>query len=153
LNGIIELHPLPRSNIANARDQHARSPQQRWVQLDSRSGAVLTKVAWQDLPTIARLVSLGIDLHEGHFFGRANQIFNTLMASALIWLSVTGFIGWYKRRPQGGLAAPPKRELRYPTAIMATGLVLCVALPLLGLSVLAISALDRVAGRFLTAPT
>jgi len=153
LSGTIELRPVPQANLANIRDQHPRAPQERWLQLDTRTGAVLAKAAWRDFPTIARLVALGIDLHEGSFFGRANQIFNTLMASALIWLSVTGFIGWYQRRPRGGLAAPPKRELRYPTAIMATGVLLCVALPLLGLSVLGIAAIDRVAGRLLPAST
>lgn len=153
LSGTIELRPLPQSNLANIRDQHPRAPQERWLQLDSRTGAVLTKAAWPDLPPIARFVALGIDLHEGSFFGRANQIFNTLMASALIWLSVTGFIGWYKRQPHGGIAAPPKREIRYPGAVIATGLTLCVALPLLGLSVLGIALIDRIAGRLLPAST
>ena len=92
-----------------------------------------------------------MDLHEGTFFGRANQVFNTLMATALVWLSVTGFIGWYRRRPNGGLAAPPKRDIRYPKAVLATGAVLCIVLPLLGLSVLVIALMDRAAGRLLTA--
>jgi uncharacterized iron-regulated membrane protein len=108
-------------------------------------------VARGDLPVHSNFVSLGIDLQEGSFFGRHNQIFNTLMATALIWLSVTGFIGWYRRRPHGSLAAPPRRDLTYPMAIVATGGALCIALPLLGLSVVSIALIDRVLGRFLPA--
>jgi uncharacterized iron-regulated membrane protein len=110
---------------------------------------VLTKVVWKDFPLIPQFVSLGIDLHEGHFFGRINQIFNTLFATALIWLSVTGFLGWYKRRPKGGLAAPPKRDLRLPKAVVATGVTLCVALPMLGASLIVIAFFDRLFGRLL----
>ncbi len=55
-------------------------------------------------PPLAKAIALGIDLHEGHFFGRINQIFNTLVATALVWLCVTGFIGWYQRRPAGRVA-------------------------------------------------
>jgi uncharacterized iron-regulated membrane protein len=107
---------------------------------------VLTKVVWQDFPLLPRLVTLGIDLHEGKYFGRINQVFNTLFACALVWMCVTGFIGWYRRRPGGGLAPPPRRPLRYPRAVIAAGATLCVVLPLLGVSVLAIAALDRAFG-------
>jgi uncharacterized iron-regulated membrane protein len=120
-----------------------------WLQLDGRSGAVRTKIVWDDFPLLARWVALGVDLHEGTFFGRANQIFNTAVASALIWLSVTGFIGWYRRRPQGGLASPPRRELRYPRAVIATGATLCVLLPLLAVSLALIALLDRGFGNFI----
>lgn len=153
VRGTIELHPQADGAPVNIRDQHPRAPDEVWLQLDGRSGALLTKVVWQDFPAISKFVALGIDLHEGTFFGRTNQIFNTLVAFALIWLSVTGFIGWYKRRPRGGLAAPPKRELRYPKAVLAGSAALCIVLPLLGLSVVAIALIDRGVGRFLPART
>lgn len=149
--GVIELHPRFDGAPVSIRDDHPRAPDETWMQLDAMSGAVLTKVTWADIPTIPRLVSLGIDLHEGRFFGRLNQVFNTLFALALVWLSVTGFMGWYKRRPNGGLSAPPKREVRYPKAVIASGITLGVLLPLLGLSVLVIALLDRVLGRLLPA--
>jgi len=65
---------------------------------------------------------------------------------ALVWISISGFIGWYTRRPNGGLAAPPKREARYPKTVLATGTLLGVLLPLLGASVLGIAMLDYVFG-------
>lgn len=149
-HGAIEMQ-LGGAGPVNARDDHARATDEVWLQLDAQTGAVLTRVTWDDFPALAKFVALGVDLHEGTFFGRANQVFNTLMATALVWLSVTGFIGWYRRRPNGGLAAPPKRDIRYPKAVLATGAVLCIVLPLLGLSVLVIALMDRAAGRLLTA--
>lgn len=151
--GAIEVQPSFDGAPVNVRDDHARAFEEVWLQLDSNSGAVLTKVVWEDFPTIPRFVSLGIDLHEGRFFGRANQIFNTLFAAALVWLSVTGFIGWYKRRPQGGALAPPKREVRLPRAVLAGGATLCVAMPLLGVSVLAIAIIDGLVARLFTHTT
>jgi len=147
----IDIHP--KGATVNARDPHARTWDETWLQLDANSGAVITKVVWSDYPPLSRFVALGVDLHEGRFFGTANQIFNTLVAMALIWLSVTGFMGWYRRRPRRGLSAPPKRELRYPRAVLATATVLCIVLPLLGASVLAIAVIDRSLGHFLPRAT
>ena len=152
VRGDIELHPSAGGAPVNVRDNHPRAYDEVWLQLDGHSGAVLTRVSWQDFPTLPRIVSLGVDLHEGSFFGRANQVFNTVVALSLVWLSVTGFVGWYRRRPRGGLAAPPRREVRFPRAVLVTAAALCIVLPMLGASVLAIFLLDRSVGRFL-APT
>lgn len=145
-HGVIELHPRFDGTPINARDDHPRGRDEVWLQLDAHSGAVLTKVVWQDFPLLPRLVTFGIDLHEGGYLGRINQVFNTLFAAGLVWMCVTGFIGWYRRRPGGGLAPPPRRPLRYPRAVIAVGATLCVVLPLLGVSVLAIATLDRAFG-------
>ncbi|MFZ2507499.1 MAG: PepSY domain-containing protein [Steroidobacteraceae bacterium] len=147
--GTIELHPALQGGPVNVRDDHARAPDEVWLQLDAQTGAVLTRVTWRDFPLLSKLVSLGVDLHEGSYFGRANQVFNTLVALALVWLCVTGFIGWYRRRPAGGLAPPPHRAIRFPAVLIAAAGFLCVALPLLGASVLAITLLDRALGRLL----
>jgi uncharacterized iron-regulated membrane protein len=136
--------------VVTLRDDHPRTQDEVFMQLNGQTGAVRIKVTWKEHPPLAKLIALGIDLHEGRFFGRANQIFNTLVAFALIWLCVTGFIGWYKRRPSGRIGAPPKREIRFSKAVIAAGITLCVALPLLGLSVVAIELLDRIFGRALT---
>lgn len=144
--GAIEVKPVADFTLMNVRSQRARASDEVLVQLDARSGAVLAKATWQDYAPIPKMVSTGIDLHEGRFFGRANQVFNTLVALSLIWLSVTGFIGWYKRRPAGSLSAPPRREGVLPKTVLGTGAALCVALPLFGISVLGIWLLDVIMG-------
>lgn len=151
-HGAIEIKPALHGGPVSLHDDHARTSDEVWMQLDGRTGAVLIRATWEDHPPLAKAVALGIDLHEGRFFGRINQIFNTLVASALVWLTVTGFIGWYRRRPQGRLAAPPRRELIFPRALIATAVVLCLVMPLLALSVLAIEAMDRLLGRPLARP-
>ncbi len=145
----LEVHGLSASGPVSIRSRSPHAADELYMQFDRANGALLSKTTWQEFPPVAKLVAVGVDLHEGTFFGRANQIFNTLVASALIWLAITGFIGWYRRRPQGGLAAPPRRALVLPKTVVGVGVALCVVLPMLGASVLAIMLVDRVVGRAL----
>jgi len=150
VRGTLEVAPAP--GALNVKDRHPRSSEEVWLQLDSGTGAVRTRVTWDDMPFIPRLVSFGIDLHEGTFLGRPNQIFNTTVALALVWLSATGFIGWYRRRPDGGLAPPPRSPATLPRGVVAAGFGLCLFLPLLGASVVTILLADRAFGRRISPP-
>jgi uncharacterized iron-regulated membrane protein len=145
--GDLEIHPAMPGDVVTLRDDHRRSWDETYLQIDGRSGAVRARVTWNDFPALSKAVSLGVDLHEGQFFGRANQVFNTIVVLALYWLVVTGFIGWYRRRPNGGMAAPPKREIRFPRAVVVVAVALCIVMPLLGISVLFIAAIDWLLGR------
>lgn len=58
---------------------------------------------------IRNAVELGVQLHMGNYFGRANQVVMLIACLGVILLSITGPIVWWKRRPKGGLGAP--REL------------------------------------------
>lgn len=55
------------------------------MQLDGSTGAVRIRTTWNDLPPLAQAIALGVNLHEGRFFGRANQIINTLVAAVIVW--------------------------------------------------------------------
>lgn len=124
------------------RNQQPRSSQETAVAFDRYSRALLVKTTWADYPPIPRAVSTGVDLHEGHFFGRANQWFNTLTALALLWISITGLLSWWLRRPRGRLAPPPRNAARLPAWALVAGLALCVLMPLLAVSVVALWAVD-----------
>lgn len=150
--GDIELKLQPHGGPVNLRTERARISDEIWMQLDAHSGAVAIRATWPDYPPLAKAVAMGVDLHEGHWFGRINQVFNTVVVVVLLWLCVTGFIGWYRRRPSGGLAAPPKRELVVPRAVIVTGVALCIVMPLLAFSLLAIEVFDRAFGRLLAKP-
>lgn len=145
--GNLEIHPAMPGDVVTLRDDHRRAWDETYLQIDGETGAVRTRVTWEDFPFLSKVVSLGVDLHEGHFFGRANQVFNTIVVLGLYWLIATGFMGWYRRRPHGGFSAPPKRELRFPRVVIAVAVALCVVMPLLGASVLFIAAIDRLLGR------
>ncbi len=135
LNGPLEigLGSTPDAPII-VRNQLARSAQETAVAFDRYSGALLVKTTWADYPAIPRAVSTGVDLHEGHFFGRANQWFNTITSLALVWISLTGLLSWWLRRPRGGLAAPPRTSTSLPPWLLGVGAGLCLVMPLLGAS-------------------
>jgi uncharacterized iron-regulated membrane protein len=92
-------------------------------------------------------VSTGVDLHEGSFFGTANRVFNTIVVFALFWLVVTGFIGWYKRRPGQGLAPPAALQRPWPRWLKISAWAACIGMPLFGLSVAALWAFDAATAR------
>jgi uncharacterized iron-regulated membrane protein len=139
----IKLDPRPESALS-LRNRMPRAAQETALAFDRGSGALLVKTTWADYPLIPRVVSTGVDLHEGTFFGRVNQWFNTLVSLALVWMSLTGLLSWWLRRPSGKLAAPPRQATPLPRWAVASGGALCVLMPLLGVSVLALWIVDRV---------
>lgn len=137
LVGSLELALVPGKDAAqNVRSRRARAADEIGLSLDRYSRAPLFRIDWTDYPTIPRWVATGVDLHEGTYFGRANQWFNSLVSLALVWISITGFLSWRLRRPQGRIGAPLRAEIRLPRWALATGGTLCVLMPLLGASVL-----------------
>lgn len=113
--------------------------------LDGRTGEVLSREGFQDRHWIDRLVGYGIAAHEGQLFGWLNQLIGLLTAVGLVLLSVSSVIMWWRRRDQGVLGAP--RALAAPR--LAPGLVLIVVilgvyLPLFGLSLLFVLAVETV---------
>ena len=134
--------------IVNVRDDHPHAQDGLYFKLDAVTGDLVSKATWADFSLIPKLVALGVDLHQGTLFGLANQITNTVMALGLIWLSASGFVLWYQRRPSAaGLAAPQRRPMYWTTGLKLAAVGVCIALPLLGLSVLLIIGLDWSLGR------
>lgn len=142
LDGDLEIQPRSGDAPIGITLRQGRSSAERVLQIDRYRGSVLGRVGWQDYPLIPKVVATGVDLHEGTFFGRSNQIVNSLVVAALYWLVLTGLIGWYRRRPNGGLAAPARQPTPIPRAIRWTALGACLLMPLLGLSVILIAAVD-----------
>ena len=115
------------------------------LHLDQYSGKVLADIRWQDYGVVARSVEMGVVLHEGKFFGLANQLLMFAVCLLILLSSVSGLVMWWKRRPQGSLGVPP---LRHDLPLWKTAVVIMIGLgiafPLVGLSLLAIWALDWV---------
>ena len=132
----------------SVRSVAARAQDERQLLIDRGTGSVLARADWNDMPPIARAIALGVDLHEGRLFGRANQWVNTAITAALVWLAVSGFVGWYRRRPEGGLAEPPRVNRALGRPVIAVGAGLCLVLPLLGLSVLLLWTVDAAVRRY-----
>ncbi|HDS1735370.1 PepSY domain-containing protein [Pseudomonas sp. BP8] len=113
------------------------------LHVDQYTGKVLADVRWQDYSPVARATELGVMLHEGKMFGAFNQIVILLVCLMILLGSVSGLVMWWKRRPAGGLGVPPLRHdlPRWKTAT-AVMLVLGVAFPLVGVSMLVMWGVD-----------
>lgn len=116
------------------------------VKYDPRNGRELLRETFADKHVIDRAVGYGIAWHEGQLFGVTNQIVGALTAFAILTIAVTGFIGWWQRKPEGRLGAPPKSSLRPETGGIKFIIALCfVLLPMFALSVVVLWIFDRIA--------
>jgi uncharacterized iron-regulated membrane protein len=121
---------------------------ERVVHLDRYSGAVLADVGYPHYGAAARATAWGISLHTGRQFGWMNQLVMLAACLSIVTLAVSSAVMWWKRRPQGRLAAPPRREGdRAALAAVAVAVLLGVLYPLLGASLLVALALDLVVPR------
>jgi uncharacterized iron-regulated membrane protein len=94
------------------------------------------------IPAIPRFVAFGVHIHQGDF-GPFSRWLNTAFALSLIWLTITGVMSWWTRRPTKSLGAPPKPVLSWPRQLTAALVTMCVVLPIFGLSVCVIALAER----------
>lgn len=116
------------------------------VHVDQYGGQVVSTYGFDDYPTLAQVVALGIGVHEGRSLGLWSFWGAALMCVAIIFMCLSGPLMWWRRRPKGGktLGAPRGRMPLKATPLLAVGLVaLGVFLPLFGLSLLAVLLLDQ----------
>jgi uncharacterized iron-regulated membrane protein len=80
----------------------------RTIHIDQFTGRVLADVRYADYSVYAKAMAYGIAFHEGDM-GAWNMALNTLFCASIIFMSVSGLVLWWKRRPTGvfRLAAPP----------------------------------------------
>lgn len=118
---------------------------QRVVHLDRYSGAVLADVGYRDYGAAGRAVEWGVNLHTGVQFGLANQLVMLAGCVSILLLAVSAAAMWWKRRPRGRLAAPPRRAGdRAARGAIAVAVLLGVLYPLLGASMLVAVLVDAV---------
>ncbi|WP_442781683.1 PepSY-associated TM helix domain-containing protein [Collimonas fungivorans] len=114
--------------------------QQRTLHIDQYSGKIMKDMRFSEYNPVSKLVSLGVALHMGEYFGLANQLICAAISLTLLGMAATGFIMWWKRRPQHSIGAP-KRVLQPPPSIarwkgyMA---LLGIIFPLMGATMIAV---------------
>jgi len=116
----------------------------RTVHVDQYSGKVLAEVGFADYGLAAKSMAVGIALHQGDM-GLWNTILNTIFCLLIVFLCISGVVMWWKRRPSGALrlAAPPLPvDLPLWKGAVFLALLLSLAFPLVGLTLLAAMALD-----------
>lgn len=126
----------------------ANRPLRAEIVVDGRSGDVVRRSAFAERPLLDRFIGYGIAIHEGQLFPPLNQLLGVFTALGLIMLSTSAAVLWWRRRPQGMLGAPPRvNGMRYPAACIVALVVLGTLLPLLGMSMLLVLLLERLALR------
>ena len=118
---------------------------QKTVHVDQYSAEALAVYSYEDLSLLSKTVSNGIAIHEGRRFGPVNMILTTLFCLAVIFMCVSAPMMWWTRRgTASGIAAPRARVPIFANGILLVAVVgLGVFLPLFGLSLLVILALDQ----------
>lgn len=112
------------------------------VHLDQYSGAVVAQVAFADYGAGGKAMAAGIALHQGNL-GWWNVALNLAFCLAIIFISVSGIVMWWKRRPKGKFAAPLyPREYRTPWGVLIIALIVCVAFPLTGIAIALFAVID-----------
>lgn len=123
---------------------------ERTVHVDAYGGQVVATYGFEDYPVLAKVVSQGIGLHEGRSLGLWSFWGAALMCLLVVLMCVSGPLMWWRRRPSGraALGAPRGRLPLRGSPLLLAGLVaLGVFLPLFGLSVLVVLALDHLVVR------
>ncbi|TDQ80562.1 putative iron-regulated membrane protein [Dongia mobilis] len=116
---------------------------ERIIHVDQYSGKVLFDAGFADLGPVGQAIEWGVSVHMGQEFGRINQLVMLAACFAIVLMSVSAVVMWWKRRPKGTLGAP-----RYPSDYrVARGAIIILALlgiafPLVGLSIIVALALD-----------
>ncbi len=116
---------------------------QTTLHIDQYSGAILTDVRWKDYKLLPKTVETGIALHEGKYFGLANQFLMLFAALVVLILAISGIAMWWSRRPKKRLGAPPMPE-NFPlwkTAVFIIG-VLGILFPFVGISLVCVLLFD-----------
>lgn len=110
--------------------------------------AIGPEVRFADYGRVGRATELGVAIHMGNYFGRANQLLMLLPCVGVWVLTISGVAMWWKRRPAGGGMGAPRRiagaRLGGAAAVLAA---MMVTLPLFGVSVVVLAVVDWVAGR------
>lgn len=117
------------------------------LHIDQFTGKPITEFGYEQYGALVKVVGQGIALHEGRRFGTLNMIVSGAFCVAVIFMCLAGPIMWWRRRPKGDRTmSAPRGRLNLKTGPVAVvGLVLLgVALPLFGASLVAVLVLDQV---------
>ncbi|QDL90564.1 PepSY domain-containing protein [Paroceanicella profunda] len=123
---------------------------QQVIHLDQYSGTPLIDMTYADYGPLGRGLEWGINVHMGQQYGLANQLVLLAACLAILGLTVTAAVMWWKRRPAGRLGIPPCRaDGRALAGLFALLMIGGVIFPLTGAVLLVLMLLDRafVAGR------
>lgn len=125
-----------------ARSESQNRTERVRIELDAASGEVLRRRGWADSDLFDRVIGVGISAHEGQLFGWFNQALGVFTALGLILISSSALVLWWRRRPPDRLGAPlpSAHAAKLSWVLFAVIAVIGLALPMFGLTLLAVLA-------------
>lgn len=130
---------------ADSMDGDTENPwSDRTIHVDQYTGKILAEIKFADYSLGAKSMAVGTALHQGDL-GLWNTILNTLFCLAIIFLTVSGVVMWWLRRPKGvfRIVPPPMPEnLPLWRGAVFTMLIVSLAFPLVGLTLVSLLAID-----------
>lgn len=144
----LKLAPPVELSIANSHHNSWKASSQSqnrplradvWI---SENGAIEKQSGFADKKLLDRAIGIGIAAHEGSLFGWFNLALGVLTCIGLVLISVSGFVLWRKRKPDGVLGAPPALPHSSGVVIVAITLILAVLLPVMGASLILLLLLE-----------
>jgi uncharacterized iron-regulated membrane protein len=112
------------------------------LQADTTTGRITSDFTNAEIPAIPRFVAFGIHVHQADF-GTLNLWLNTAFAFSLVWLTITGALSWWIRRPKKRFGAPPKSSVQWSKGLAVATITMGAVLPIFGASVVFIFVADR----------
>ena len=133
---------------AGSLDWTARSDAQnrtlRTTLIVSPEGRIKSRVDFGKHKLLDRVIGIGVSAHEGHLFGWINMVLSAFTALSLAMVSISAIVLWLRRRPSGTLGAPPHAATRPVAAgFLCLLLILAVAFPLLGTSMMIVLVIEH----------
>ncbi|RCW80987.1 PepSY-associated TM helix domain-containing protein [Phyllobacterium bourgognense] len=121
---------------------------QRTIHFDQYSGNPLVDLKFSDYGAGAKAIEFGIGVHQGQYWGLANQLAMLATCLAIILASVSAVVMWWKRRPSGRLGVPPMPQQKSVFVVFTLViLVFGIAFPLSGFAILGMLILDQLITR------
>jgi uncharacterized iron-regulated membrane protein len=114
------------------------------MEMDAKTGRILSREEFDQSPLIDRIVAIGVSAHEGQLFGWPNVALGLFTAFGLVIASISAVIMWLARRPKGTIGAPAANISKSASiSIVLTIIFLSLILPLLGVSLILVTILEK----------
>lgn len=112
------------------------------IHIDQYSGAVLADYRYDNYGVMGKIIAWGITLHKGTQFGLINQLISLVICLGIIFVVVSGFYLWWKRKPTHSLGAPKAISIKKMKFFLLLMIALGILFPLVGLSLIIVFLID-----------
>ncbi|MBO9855128.1 PepSY domain-containing protein [Xanthomonas sp. A1809] len=106
-------------------------------------GELLVRAGFDDYGVVAQAIEMGVQLHMGNYFGRANQFVMLFACVGIVVLCTSGLVMWWRRKPAGRIGAPGSDRRTPRRWLIGLAVATALALPLLFASLVIVWVFDR----------